>query len=1133
MGTRYRFERMHLSRSPGFRSPPFGTLDSFSPGLNILYGPNGIGKSSLIRAMRALLTKTKDGSFIDAEAIVKGEKERWVLSLDHGQLSQIRGESGERSTLPGRNDTLSDAYFFGLHELLTEVGDNPLFVTRVQSEMQGGIDLEAARSKSDAKTRFSLATIGESQRVSKAKKAVQELKSSIAAQSSLFEEIRQIEVALEEEPALLREEQLLNDALTYLRRRDEAVSLEQQIASYDARLAHLSATTEQQAETLHELYENAVEEEREAREAVAEAEAQIKGSAVDAQFLDDEESPAEIQARIDALQKERTALDAARTKLREATAALSRWEEELSWLVEGEPEEATLKEMVSRLLSLAQSCEPLRTRLSVAEQLQRSLGSVDETASARLGDREQAKGRVADLITLTARLEGMPKEKPKNRVYAIILPLFALSALLTLVWRPSALIGALAALILFFIARTRLSNPLCAALEQEIEQLRSRLTSIHPAEDWSLEALGELLEALAGEIGRLRAQEAKNERIKAGEVELHEAQRAWQKWLDAWQDAASALRLAPSPLLEGAQFFHFSEKLVTWLERKEALAVATANEEDARASWQRAKERLTTFCALGERDDDRLIEEARNLAKNIAAVQALVKALSERSYRLARAEAALQRSSEKLKAFYREAGVDFGDLETVRRLCVQWKGYAQLVEDLTITRRALDGFDAAIRTAAEESDSAELTVRLQQTERALTQIREQKEERTKLRERQRLLSSSDALEKADDELQSALEALEAHRQEAVQGRIIQALYEQIKEERQRDYQPEVLKRASQWLLKITHGRYGLSIGEDNFIALDTLSDTPYQLVELSSGTRIQLLFSIRMAFLELLEASGEYRMPLFFDELMANSDDERSLAIAEAIATITGERQVFYATAQADEVEKLKAVVKENIAVFDLEAIAKKTAIERHPFVAPTVGAIRLIDPLDDYNAYAEALGVAQPALFEPVGHLHSWYLCLTSRELYDLLKRNLERAGQAASMDSTFQRRLRLLEEAASLAETGRGRIMAVSDLSDESFPIRRDVGYYREIVAFLKEGGRSGNDLVAALEERTIRGMRESARTQIVTWLHEERYASDEQKLGGEEILVKLAQLHKDLDVESDEHYIVRRYLGALELL
>jgi len=1133
MDKRYRFERMLLSRSPGFPSPPFGTLDGFSSGLNILFGPNGIGKSSLIRAMRALLTQTENGRLIDAEATVKSAEEGWILSRVHGELSQMRSESGERTTLPGRNDALSDATFFGLHELLGAVGDNPLFVTRVQSEMQGGIDLEAARVKSDAKTRFSNATIGESRRMVEANRTVQELKSTIAAQSSLFEEIRRLDVALEEEPALLREEQLLEGALTYLQRKGEAFSLEQQIASRDPRLAHLSATTEQQAETLHELYEEAVDEERDAREAVAEAQAQISASPVAKRFVEDEESSGEIQARIDALQKEMAALDAARTKLREAGAALSRWEEELSWLVEREPEEATLKEMVGRLLSLAQSCEPLRTRLSAAEQLQRSLGSIDETASARLGEREQAKAKVADLITLTARLEGMTKEKESKNIWSIILPLFVLSALLTFLWRPSALIASVGALLIFFIARRRGSNPRYTALEQEIEQLRSRLSSMHPTGDWSLEVLGELLEAIAGEIGRLRAQEAKNERIEAAEVEVREAQRAWQGWLERWQEAASALRLAPSPLLEGAQFFHFSEKLVTWLERKEALAVATANEEDVRASWQQARQRLITFSALAEDDDGRLIEAARNLAKSIAAVQALIKALSERTNRLERAETALQRSGEKLAAFYSEAGVDFGDLETVRQLCVQWKEYAPLVEDLTITRRALDGFDEAVRTVALESDSAELTVRLQQTGSALKRVCEQREEQATLRERYRLFSNSDALEKADDELSRAREALEAHRRGAVEGRIVQALYEKIKVERQSRYQPEVLKRASSWLAQITHGRYTLGIGEDNFIAVDTLSDKPYQLVELSSGTRIQLLFSIRMAFLELLEQGSAYRMPLFFDELMANSDDERSLAIAEAIATIAGERQLFYATAQADEVEKLKLVVKENIAIFDLEAIAKKEAIERRPFVAPALRPIRLIEPMDDYNAYAAALNVEQASLFAPVGSLHSWYLCLSAKELYDLLRRSLERAGQAASMDSNYRSRLELVSDAATLARTGRGKILKVSDLSDERFPVRRDVGYYREIVAFLSEGEKTGDDLVAALEEKRIKGMREPAKTQLLTWLYEERYATDEQPLDGEEILARLARLHPGLDAESDEHYLVRRYLEALTLL
>lgn len=61
-----------------------------------------------------------------------------------------------------------------------------------------------------------------------------------------------------------------------------------------------------------------------------------------------------------------------------------------------------------------------------------------------------------------------------------------------------------------------------------------------------------------------------------------------------------------------------------------------------------------------------------------------------------------------------------------------------------------------------------------------------------------------------------------------------------------------------------------------------------------------------MGYLESLEEGSNAALPIFFDEIMANSDDERSLAIAEAIGLIAEERQVFYATAQTDEVLKLK-----------------------------------------------------------------------------------------------------------------------------------------------------------------------------------------------------------------------------------
>ena len=1131
MDRRYRFERMHLLRSPGFSSPPFGTLDGFSSGLNILYGPNGIGKSTLIRAMRALLAQTVDGHLMDSEATVKSGEEGWALSRVHGELSQVRVESGEHTTLPGRNDVLSDAYFFGLHELLSEVGDNPLFVARVQSEMQGGIDLEAAREKSGAIAKFPVASKGESKREAEARVRVQQLKGDIAAHSSLFEEIKRIEAELAEETDLLREEKLVEQAIIYLERLAEEASLAEEKASYDPRIARFNASTEQELESLHLRYEEALDEEREAREAVTQTEAEIAGQHVDERFLSDDESSSHIERLIDTYQTLQNALEAAKTKRRDAKAALASWEGELSWLVVEAPEAVTLKEMVHRLSALAQSCEPLRTRLSAAEQLRKGMGTFDEGVSARLDEQEQTKARVMHLISLTARHGGTARA-PLNRYWWAVLPLFALSALLALLWAPSAIIGAVVALTVLLLLRQGVLTPRATELEEEIAQMRARLSESTLGGDWSLGALTELLERITVEIGRLEAQAAKNERIRAAEAEVDEARGAWHGWLDRFQDAASDLRLAPSPLLEGAQFFHFSERLLTWLERSEALAIAVGGEEAANTSFFEAQERLRSYCALAQTDESLLIGEARTLSRTIIKVQGLTKSLDERTNRLQQTEKRRAGSKEKLATFYKDHGFEFGDRVGVTQLYREWKGYAQVSENLSIVRRGLAGFTEEEKALADGSDEAALKVRLEEIALARGALQKLRRDQGALQERYDRLSNSDELERADDELRRAREALEAHRREAVQGRIVQALYQRIKEERQSRYQPMVLKRASSWLMQITHNRYTLGIGEENFIAHDTLSDKPYQLFELSSGTRIQLLFSIRMAFLELMEQDGAYRMPLFFDELMANSDDERSLAIAEAIATVASERQIFYATAQLDEVEKLKLVVKEDIVLFDLEAITKQTSIARHPFVEPTVKPIILIEPMDDYSAYATALGVERPSLFEAVGRLHSWYLCLESAELHRLLVRGFERAGQAAAAERTYQRRLALLGEVADLARIGRARVLRVSDLSIEDFPLRRDVGYYQQIVTFLSEAERTGNDLLAAVEERSIKGMREGARSSLTSWLNDMGYATDEEPLDEEKILARLARSERDLTVEGEEYFIVRRYLEALAL-
>ena len=332
----------------------------------------------------------------------------------------------------------------------------------------------------------------------------------------------------------------------------------------------------------------------------------------------------------------------------------------------------------------------------------------------------------------------------------------------------------------------------------------------------------------------------------------------------------------------------------------------------------------------------------------------------------------------------------------------------------------LERYSDEERRCGSEQSEASLALLLEEVEGTLAALSNKKRELGQLEERYRAMSDSPVLEEAVHNHQSKAADLEAHRRAAVRGRVVQALYERIKEERERYYQPQVVKNASTWLSRITQGRYTMGVGEDNFIAIDSVNDRPYQLAELSSGTRIQLLFSIRMAFLELLEEGRSQHLPIFFDELMANSDDERSIAISEAIATISGTRQVFYATAQLDEAEKLKSVAKGSVRLFDLESIREERAIERRPFLPVSPKAVEVIDPIADYNGYGEALSVARPALFEPVGGVHSWYLATESGELYALLARGLARIGQSAASDPAYQRRYTLLRHAARLAEQG-----------------------------------------------------------------------------------------------------------------
>jgi uncharacterized protein YhaN len=115
----------------------------------------------------------------------------------------------------------------------------------------------------------------------------------------------------------------------------------------------------------------------------------------------------------------------------------------------------------------------------------------------------------------------------------------------------------------------------------------------------------------------------------------------------------------------------------------------------------------------------------------------------------------------------------------------------------------------------------------------------------------------------------------------------------------RKHQPDVIRRASAYLSRITQGRYerlALDEQEDRlvvFAADEAFSQTVGS--PLSRGTLDQIYLSLRLAIIDHLDADRE-RLPVFLDEVFVNWDRERRHAAFEILEDMAQERQLFVFT---------------------------------------------------------------------------------------------------------------------------------------------------------------------------------------------------------------------------------------------
>jgi DNA repair exonuclease SbcCD ATPase subunit len=186
-------------------------VEDVGPGVNVIAGPNGCGKTTLARAIEVLVWPTShswERPIVDGVFQLEGS--RWHVNVESGRV-QFQSSSGANGPPPVPPHEHRDRYHLYLHDLLsaTEGSEKDLAQVILQ-EAQGGYDVPGAAGALGLGEYKKGRSLTETQNLLGAQKRVEEARQK---QQDLEEEERSLN-ELEQQREEAREAAVRRDALT-------------------------------------------------------------------------------------------------------------------------------------------------------------------------------------------------------------------------------------------------------------------------------------------------------------------------------------------------------------------------------------------------------------------------------------------------------------------------------------------------------------------------------------------------------------------------------------------------------------------------------------------------------------------------------------------------------------------------------------------------------------------------------------------------------------------------------------------------------------------------------------------------------------------------------------------------------
>ncbi len=1096
-----RLVELSIRRLPGITAPFSLGTDEIGTHVTLIHGPNATGKSSIVRALTALLWPELETSR-EIELSARLELDGRSYTVERHADNVVWRVDGERAAAPTLPPThMVSCYAITGDELLGG-GDAATLATKdgalaaeIARQMSGGFDLQRLRDAVESIARPGQIEARRLRDAEVSKSRTKEVHATLdverAQLATLQERKRQAQLAAQ---TALR----LETALQLDRARTTLGRLESGLGVFSPGMDQLRGD---ELDRLREIEKKLAVERREIDDANGEStrcRQAIERAALPADGIPSG-ALAEFRQRVDRIG--RNEIELARLE-REETIARTALEARRRTVPPGSTLRADAAALTRAEDRVRQADALLRRAEVVAREHAVAVGESESLTDARssgdLRDNAEATRLLTEwLSTPEAQRRGFGVET-WLLVAAAVAASIALGASVHAAWY--ALLGVP---VLALVLRARARSP--GRDRREFEASFARLKSAAPAR-WTRDAVLARLSELNNECAAIEAA-----RLNEARVEIL-ARR--QKDLDAQTvdvdgerrriAAELGLDVASSDLALTVLARSVLEYLKADVDHEKSRSSVAAYRTGHAAEVQRLVAAIAGFGVTSATDAAALSGALTTLSKR---AEAHLTAHASLQNATVQRDRALQRSDVleiERKALLASTG-DEHELARKIGALAAWKTALRAVDDAQREQRALEQKLSDVPELMELS-RADIVRELEEATRTASQRDEWIQQVQDIETRIRQTEQQHGLEEALASVQAAKDALHERREDALDDAATAWLLADVESAAQQTAQSPVFQRAAAAFARFTNHAFELQIAAGRpgrapaFRALDTARGERLALHELSSGTRAQLLLAARIGFVS--ESERGVALPLFLDEALANSDPRRFEQIAKSLSVLAEEegRQIFYLTSDPLDVERWQAAAPDTeFAVVDLELV-RGTGSDLG-VLTPLRPAARTVPSPSGMSAEQYARTLLVPAI-DPFAAVESWHLyyalCDDLALLHRLVSLRIETVGGLRSFArSADSRAYASAEEVA--------RVEAWATVYDSIVsawrigrgpPIGRDVleaagvseKFLDDVCAIANEVGGDAKRLVQKLELRDdgrLKGWHEKKTVGVVEYL------------------------------------------------